>query len=69
MEVCNDITNKSFRTPQQGFPLMYIFSKKIKAFVNFVTYCNFSVEEVLECQHQTTDHFSQKQGIYAPFKH
>lgn len=31
--------------------------------------CNFPLEEVLERQHQTTYHFSQKQCIDAPFKH
>lgn len=33
------------------------------------TYSNFWVKEVLQRQHQTTNHFSEKQGIYASFKH
>lgn len=32
------------------------------------TYCNFFIKEVFESQHQASNHFSEKQCIYAPLK-
>jgi hypothetical protein len=47
----------------------YTKSLRLTTQVKFTTYCNFPLEEVLERQTQTTDHFSQEQCIDAPFKH
>ena len=63
MDNWSTYTRNSFRIIQISF-----HPEDLKAGRD-VTHSNFGIKEVLEGQRQTTDHFSEKQSVYAPFKH